>query len=109
MAVNNTGLVVTPGKTYDFQVTLNSTEDHPHVTVKGCWADPGELNADGNPTDKNELFYKNDIKLSAYEDCVVTLPNLAGTDIPDFKLIFDFGGAVSGSEVTITGITLIEH
>ena len=109
MAVNNTGLVVTPGKTYDFQVTLNSTEDHPHVTVKGCWADPGELNADGNPTDKNELFYKNDIKLSAYEDCVVTLPNLAGTDIPDFKLIFDFGGAVSGSEVTITGITLIER
>lgn len=108
MAINHTGLVVTTDKTYDFQVTLLSSEDHPHVTVKGCWADPNDINADGNPIDKNELFYRNDVVLSAYEDYVLTLTGLPGTDIPDFKLIFDFGGAAGGSEVVISGITLCE-
>ena len=109
MAINHTGLVLTPDKKYDFQVTLLSSEDHPHVTVKGCWADPNDIDpSNGNPKDKNEVVYNKDIALTAYEEFVYTATDLPGTDIPDFKLVFDFGGAVGGSEVVISGITLCE-
>lgn len=105
---HNTGLVCTPDKTYDFQVTLNSTADHNNgVIVKGCWQDPAET--DNTKWDKNDLFYKGDINLVAYEDYVYTVHGVQGTDIPDFKLVFDFAGAEAGSEITISGITLIEH
>ena len=99
---NRTGIKTTVGKTYDFQVTLYSEEDHPHVTVKPCYEQ-----APGN--DVNELFIKSDIKLFAYEEYVYTVKGLAGTDIPDLKLVFDLAGAAAGSKVTISGITLIEH
>lgn len=99
---NNTGIVTTPDKTYDFQVTLYSEADHPHVTVKPCYEQAPQ-------NDVNELFVKSDIALTAYEEYVYTVTGLAGTDIPDLKMVFDFGGAVSGSKVVISGITLIEH
>ncbi|MBO5498098.1 MAG: hypothetical protein J5990_01720 [Bacteroidales bacterium] len=99
---NKTGIKISTDKTYDFQVTLYSEADHPHVTVKPCYEQ-----APSN--DVNELFYKPDIVLSAYEEYVYTVTGLPGTDIPDMKLVFDFGGAVAGSKVIISGITIIEH
>ncbi len=99
---NHTGIKISTDKTYDFQVTLYSEADHPHVTVKPCYEQaPG--------TDVNEILYKPDIALAAYEEYVYTATGLAGTDIPDMKLVFDFGGAVAGSKVIISGITIIEH
>ncbi len=98
---NNTGIVISADKTYDFQVTLSSTENHPHVTVKPCYNNGSE--------DVNELLYEPSIALKAYEDYVYTKCGVKGTDIPDLKLVFDFGGAVSGSEVVISGITIQEH
>lgn len=99
---NKTGIKISTDKTYDFQVTLYSEADHPHVTVKPCYEQaPG--------TDVNEILYKPDIALAAYEEYVYTATGLAGTDIPDMKLVFDFGGAVAGSKVIISGITIIEH
>lgn len=103
---NHTGIVISPDKTYDFQVTLYSEADHPHVTVKPCYE---QVAADGSKSDVNEFLYKPDIALAAYEEYVYTATGLAGTDIPDMKLVFDFGGAVGGSKVIISGITLIEH
>ena len=99
---NHTGIVIKTDNTYDFQVTLYSEADHPHVTVKPCYEQ-----APSN--DVNELLYKADIALSAYEEYVYTATGLPGTDIPDMKLVFDFGGAVAGSKVVVSGITIIEH
>lgn len=98
---NNTGVAISTDKTYDFQVTLSSSEDHPHVTVKPCYNNGSE--------DVNELLYEPSIALKAYEDYVYTKRGVKGTDIPDLKLVFDFGGAVGGSEVVISGITIQEH
>lgn len=98
---NNTGITISTDKTYDFQVTLSSSEDHPHVTVKPCYNNGSE--------DVNELLYEPSIALKAYEDYVYTKRSVKGTDIPDLKLVFDFGGAVGGSEVVISGITIQEH
>lgn len=98
---NNTGIAISTDKTYDFQVTLSSSEDHPHVTVKPCYNNGSE--------DVNEFLYEPSIALKAYEDYVYTKRGVKGTDIPDLKLVFDFGGAVGGSEVVISGITIQEH
>ena len=109
MVFNHTGLVLTPDKKYDFQVTFMSSEDHPHVTIKPCYQHPTELDGNGNPADVNEILYVNNIALAAYEEYVYTATDLQGTDIPDLKLVFDFGGAVAGSEIVISGITVQEH
>ena len=109
MVFNHTGLVLTPDKKYDFQVTFMSTEDHPHVTIKPCYQHPTELDGNGNPADVNEILYVNNIALAAYEEYVYTATDLQGTDIPDLKLVFDFGGAIAGSEIVISGITIQEH
>lgn len=109
MVFNHTGLVLTPDKKYDFQVTFMSTEDHPHVTIKPCYQHPTELDGNGNPADVNEILYVNNIALAAYEEYVYTATDLQGTDIPDLKVVFDFGGAVAGSEIVISGITIQEH
>lgn len=106
---NHTGIVLDPAKKYDFQVTLLSSEDHPHVTIKPCYQHPTELDGNGNPADVNELFMEGALALSAYEECVYTKAGLQGTDIPDLKLVFDFGGAVGGSEIVVSGITIQEH
>lgn len=108
MVFNHTGLVLTTDKKYSFQVKLTSSEDHPHVTIKPCYQHPTELDGNGNPKDVNEVLYVNDIKLTAGEEFVYTAAGLAGTDIPDLKLVFDFGGAVAGSTITIKDITLVE-
>lgn len=106
---NHTGIVLDPAKKYDFQVTLLSSEDHPHVTIKPCYQHPTELDENGNPADVNELFMEGALALSAYEECVYTKTGLQGTDIPDLKLVFDFAGAAGGSEIVVSGITIQEH
>lgn len=103
---NHTGIALDPAKKYDFQVTLLSSEDHPHVTIKPCWEDPSVTD---NSKDKNELFMEGGLALIADEECVFTKTGLQGTDIPDLKLVFDFGGAVGGSEIVVSGITIQEH
>ena len=108
MVFNHTGLVLSPEKKYTFKVTFLSDEDHPHVVIKPCYQHPTEKDGNGNPADVNELFFKDNLTLTADEECVFTAAGVQGTDIPDLKLVFDFGGAVAGSTITIKDITLVE-
>ena len=108
MVFNHTGIVVSPTKSYDFQIILNSTADHPHVTVKGCYEESSVLDAYGNPRDINPLINEERVVLTANQDMVLHYTGLQGSAIPDFKLVLDFAGAAAGSEVVIKDIVLRE-
>ena len=103
----NTGLVLSPDKTYDFRVILSSTADGT-ATIKPCYQHPTELDGNGNPADVNELFYDNGIAVTAYEDLEYIKAALPGTDIPDLKVVFDFGRFPAGAEITVKGIVIRE-
>lgn len=98
MAFNNLGISTKAGKKYDFQVILNSTKDHPGVTVKLT------KNSDDN------VFYCADRHvLKAGSNYIYTLTELEGQDIDDLKLVFDFGGNEVGTVITIKEIVFSEH
>ena len=103
----NTGLVLSPDKTYDFRVIFSSTADGT-ATIKPCYQHPTELDGNGNPADVNELFYDNSIAVTAYEDLEYVKAGLQGTDIPDLKVVFDFGRFPAGAEITVKGIVIRE-
>ena len=103
----NTGIVCSPDKSYDFRVLLTATADGT-ATIKPCYEHPTEKDGNGNPADVNELFYDNTIALLADEELEYVKPGLAGTDIPDLKLVFDFGRFPAGTTITVKGIVLRE-
>ena len=103
----NTGLVLSPDKTYDFRAVISATNDGT-ATLKPCYQHPTELDGNGNPADVNELFYDNGIAVTAYEDLEYIKSALPGTDIPDLKLVFDIGRFPAGTTVTIKGIVIRE-
>lgn len=82
---------------YDFSCVLTSTKDHPSVTVK--------LTTD----DGNTYYFVDIIQLNAYEDYVFYKEDMAGLDIDNVTLVFDFGGCAENTEVTIKDICLQEH
>ena len=76
---------------------MNSSEDHPGVTVKLCAQDDdGAIIVDVRPA------------LVAYEDYEVKIIGAAGIDCDNLKLVFDFGGGVGGSTVVVKDIIFRE-
>ena len=47
-AINHTNIVTTKDKAYDFQFVLNSTADHPGVTIKATYFDPNKWDSNNN-------------------------------------------------------------
>ena len=99
---NNTGLVLNSHKSYFFGVVLNSSSDQSGITIKPCYEDPTQ-------EDINELFHENSLGLWADTDYRYLQFVLPGKDIPNLKLLFDFGGCVPGSTITIKDIVLGER
>ena len=97
VAFNNTGIVTTSGKTYDFQLKMTSDEDHPGVTIKLTQND-----------DDNVFFFADRHQLSGGEEFVYTMTAMPGMDLSNAKLVLDFGGAAGGSTVTVSDIILRE-
>ena len=98
MVFNNTGIVTSAEKTYDFQIVLNSTADHGGVTVKLTQQD-----------DDNVFFFEDAHALTAFEDYTYQVKGVQGVDLSNAKLVLDFGGATPGSTVVIKDIVLQEH
>lgn len=100
-AVNHTGISLAEGKKYDFQFVLKSDADHPGVTIKPCNGVDGS-NDDPFMADGRHV-------LKAGEEYLYQLADVAGKNIPDLKVVFDFGGGVAGSVVVISDIIICEH
>ena len=93
-----TDMTTSADKNYDFYVVLNSTMDHPGVTIK--------LVLDG---DDNTFYFADRHALTAYEDYVYKVPNMPGIDMSKINLFFDFGGCAENTVVNIKDILLQEH
>ena len=94
----NTGIATSADKTYDFYMVINSTADHPGMTVKLCAQDDdGAIITDGR------------YALTAFEDYVLKVVAAPGIDCDNLKLVFDFGGGQGGSTVVVKDIILQEH
>ena len=98
MVFNNTGIVTSADKTYDFQLVLNSTADHAGVTIKLTQQD-----------NDNVFFFEDAHAVTAYEEFKYQVKGIQGVDLTNAKLVLDFGGAVPGSTVEIKDIVLQEH
>ena len=93
-----TDMTSSADKTYDFMVKLVSNTDHPGVTIK--------LTETGN--DEN-FYFADRHPLTADEEFVYKMPNMAGKDMPKISLFFDFGGCAAGTEVEVYDIIFQEH
>ena len=93
-----TDMTTSADKNYDFYVVLNSTMDHPGVTIK--------LVLEG---DDNTFYFADRHALTAYEDFVYKVPNMSGIDMSKINLFFDFGGCAENTVVNIKDVLLQEH
>lgn len=100
-AVNHTGIALVTGKKYDFQFVLKSDTDHPGVTIKPCNGVEGS-NDDPFMADGKHV-------LAAGKEYIYQLADVDGKEIPDLKIVFDFGGGAEGSIVEIKDIIICEH
>ena len=94
----NTGLATSASKTYDFYMVINSSADHPGMTVKLCAQD-----------DDAAIISDGRYALTAFEDYVLKVVAAPGIDCENLKLVFDFGGGQGGSTVVVKDIILQEH
>lgn len=94
--VENTGIVLSAGKTYDFSVVINSSVDGVSATVK-----PQKQGEDGT------FFTENVFPLHKGNN-VIALTDCAGFD-GNFKVAFDFAGAPEGTEFTVKDFFVAEH
>ena len=85
-------------KNYDFYLVMNSSMDHPGVTIK--------LVLEG---DDNVFYFADRHALTAYEDFVYKMPNMPGIDMAKINLFFDFGGCAENTVVNIKDILFQEH
>ena len=97
----HTDMTSSADKTYDFQVVLNSTLDHPGVTIK--------LVLSGGGDNDNIYYFADRHPLTAYEDYVYRMENMPGIDMDKISLFFNFGGNAAGTEVTVSNVLFQEH
>ena len=98
MKYKTLGFSTSADKTYDFQVKILSSEDHPSITIK--------LVKEG---DDNIYYCTERHAVKADEEFVYRLDNVAGIDMEDVQLVFDFGGGVGGSTLEYYDIIFQEH
>lgn len=93
-----TAISLSAEKFYDFRVKITTSEDHPSITLKLTDA-----------TDDGNFLFTNQVQTSADKEGVFAFTNLPGIDAAAVKMVFDFGGNVADTDVTISEIILQEH
>jgi len=94
----HTDVTTNSANTYDFSVVINSDKDLKGATVKLTQED-----------DDNVFYFADQIDLSAGKDYVFYKVNMDGIDIPNIKLVLDFGGCQADTHIDISNIVLKEH
>jgi len=94
----NLGIAAAADKTYDFQFVLKADADHPGTTIK--------LTDSAND---NSFFFADKHVLAAGKEYVYQLADVAGIEMADMSLVFDFAGAAANSTVKVTDIIICEH
>ena len=94
------------GKSYDFCVTILSSEDHPGVTIKLQKGD--SLGNDGD-TDDNVFFALDRKPVKANIPYTYYFENKEGFDTDNLQLCMDYAGGAAGSTIEISNIMLQEH
>lgn len=92
-----TNISTSASKSYDFRCILNSNNNIPGVTIK--------LTKVG---DDGTFFFTENVNLVAGVDYVFKKPAMAGIDIDNISLVFDFGRNPANTEVTISSVILKE-
>ena len=90
-------LTTSASEHYDFRVTINSSKEFMGATVK--FVQEGD--------DNNYLFAPR-VKLLAEEN-VIKMINVAGKNISQAKIVFDFGGNLANTDIVIKDIILQKH
>ncbi len=94
-----TDMAISATKTYDFSAKITATNDIPAATVKVCSDD-----------DKTSLIdYEKSVSLKANKQYVVYASGVAGKDINNLKMVFDFGGNPANTNVTVSDIVLKDN
>lgn len=94
----NTDIKTVSSSNYDFSVILTSTTDHPGVTVKLV-----------DPKDAEIYYFAEKVVLKANEPICFWKNNIKGKDISDLQIVFDFGGNVANSDISIENVVLKDH
>ena len=92
------GFSTSAANTYDFQVKILSDQDHPSITIK--------LVKEG---DDNTYYCADVHSVTGGEEYVYRLEKMAGIDMEDVQLVFDFAGGVGGSKLEFYDIIIQEH
>jgi len=93
-----TDISTSSANNYDFSCILNSTVDHPGVTVKLV-----------DTTDDGVFYFADRVSLKANEDYIFYYSDMPGLDINAVKLVLDFGGNAANSKVSVSNIVLKNH
>ncbi len=94
----HTSMSSSAAKNYDFSVKLLSNQDAPGVTIK--------LVKEG---DDNTFYFADRHNLTADQEFVYRVPNMAGIDMEKVTLFFDFGECVENTKINIKDILFQEH
>ena len=93
-----TDISTSAAKHYDFSCKVLLNNDHPGVTIK--------LTKTG---DDNTFYCADRHAVTADEEFVYQLEDVAGIDMEKVSLFFDFGGNAAGTDIVIKDILLQEH
>ncbi len=93
-----TDMTTNAATNYDFSAVFTSNKDLNGMTVKLTQNDNDDV-----------YFFADRIDLKAGEEYIFWKADMPGIDIPDVKLVLDFGGCQDGTIIDISNIVLKEH
>ena len=94
----HTDLNISAANHYDFSVILNADKDISGVTIKLT-----------DEKDADAIIDVDNVELKAGQDYVFWMSDIAGKDLSQVKLVFDFGHAAEPTTVNVSSVVLKNH